>query len=54
MITIDYGEDLGDLYIRFKNTDVTEGEPTNDAKVIIHYDKKGKIAALEITDINCL
>jgi uncharacterized protein YuzE len=54
VITIDYDEDVGDLYIRFKNTDVTEGEPTSDGKTIIHYDKKGKIAAVEITDITAL
>jgi uncharacterized protein YuzE len=47
VITVDYDEDAGDLYIRFKNTDATEGEPTNDGKTIIHYDKSGKIAALE-------
>ena len=50
--TIDYDEDVGDLYIRFKNADTTEGEPTSDGKIIIHYDKKGKIVAVEITDIN--
>ena len=54
VITIDYGEDIGDLYIRFKNADATEGEPTSDGKTIIHYDKKGKIAAVEITDITAL
>ena len=51
VITIDYGEDVGDLYIRFKNVDATEGEPTSDGKTIIHYDKKGKIAAVEIINI---
>jgi uncharacterized protein YuzE len=54
VITMDYDEDVGDLYIRFKNADATEGEPTGDGKVIIHYDKKGKIAAVEITDITRL
>ena len=54
MITIDYDEDAGDLYIRFKNVDTTEGEPTSDGKTIIHYDKKGKIAAIEIMDITIL
>ena len=54
VITIDYDEDIGDLYIRFKNADTTEGEPTSDGKTIIHYDKKGKIAAIEITDITAL
>jgi uncharacterized protein YuzE len=54
VITIDYGEDIGDLFIRFKHADHTEGEPTSDEKVIIHYDAKGKIAAIEITDITTL
>jgi uncharacterized protein YuzE len=54
VITIDYDEDIGDLYIRFKNADTTEGEPTSDGKTIIHYYKKGKIAAVEITDITAL
>jgi hypothetical protein len=40
LITIDYDENVGDLFIRFKNADSTEGEPTNDGKAIIHYDKK--------------
>ncbi len=39
VITIDYDEDVGDLYIRFLNTDVAEG---------------GKIAAIEITDITLI
>ena len=54
MITIDYDKAIGDLHIRFKNADTTDGEPTRDGKVIIHYDKKGKIAAVEITDITRL
>jgi uncharacterized protein YuzE len=53
VITINYDEDIG-LYIRFKNAETIEGEPTNDGKTIIHYDKKGKIAAIEITDITAL
>jgi len=54
VITIDYDKAIGDLHIRFKKADTTEGEPTRDGKVIIHYDKKGKIAAVEITDITRL
>ncbi len=54
MITIDYGEDIGDLFVRFKHADHTEGEPTSDGKVIVHYDSKGKIAAIEVTDITTL
>ncbi len=51
VITVDYDEEVGDLYIRFKNADATEGEPTSDGKATLHYDKKGKIAAVEITDL---
>lgn len=54
VITIDYDEDIGDLYIRFENAEATEGEPTSDGKAIVHYDKKGKIAGIEITDITKL
>jgi uncharacterized protein YuzE len=52
VITIDYDEDAGDLFIRFKNAEATEGEPTSDGKAIIHYDKKGKIAAIETSSLN--
>ncbi len=52
VVTIDYDEDVGDLYIRFKNVNVTEGEPTSDGKAIFHYDKKGKVTAVEITDLS--
>jgi uncharacterized protein YuzE len=27
------------------------GEATADGKVIVHYDKKGRITAIEITDL---
>ena len=54
MITVDFGEDVGDLFVRFHHADSTEGEATADGKVIFHYDKKGKIAAVEIMDITAL
>jgi uncharacterized protein YuzE len=54
VITIDYGEDVGDLYIRFKTAKDTEGETTTDGKVIVHYDKQGKVAAVEILDLSQL
>jgi len=31
-----------------------EGEPTGDGRVIVHYDERGRIAAVEITDITTL
>jgi len=51
VITIDYDEEVGDLYIRFKNAEATEGEPTSDGKALLHYDKKGRISAIEIADL---
>ena len=54
VITIDYDEDVGDLFIRFKNAETTEGEPTSDGKTILYYDKKGKIAAIEIIDLTTI
>jgi hypothetical protein len=38
VITIDYGDDIGDLFIRFKHAKTTHGEPTKDGQVILHYD----------------
>jgi len=54
VISVDFGEDVGDLFVRFRHADSTEGEATPDGKVIAHYDKKGKIAAIEITDMTAL
>jgi uncharacterized protein YuzE len=54
VIMVDYGEDIGDLYIRFKQSDRTDGEPTLDGRVLVHYDPKGKIQAIEIMDITTL
>lgn len=54
VITIDYGEDVGDLFVRFRHAEQMEGETTPDGKVIVHYDKKGRIAAVEVTDITAL
>ncbi|MDH5754429.1 MAG: hypothetical protein OEY95_04410 [Candidatus Bathyarchaeota archaeon] len=54
VVTIDYGDDVGDLFIRFRYVEHTEGEPTEDGRVIIHYDERGRIAAVEIIDIAIL
>ena len=51
VITIDYGDDVGDLFIRFKHAKKTRGEPTEDGQAIIHYSEKGEIAAIEILNI---
>lgn len=54
VITVDYGDDVGDLFIRFKHAKSTEGEPTEDGQVILHYDEKEAIAAIEILNITTL
>jgi hypothetical protein len=46
----DYDDKEGDLYIRFKETAHTEGEPTDDGLVIVHR-TKNVIAAIEILDV---
>ncbi|MGH9878135.1 MAG: DUF2283 domain-containing protein [Nitrososphaerales archaeon] len=47
---VDYDEEEGDLYIRFREAEYTEGEPTEDGLVIFHY-SDNRIAALEIMDV---
>ncbi len=55
VVMIDYDEEDGSLYIRFKNVDHTEGEPTTDGRVIVHYEpQSNKIAAIEILNITQL
>ena len=54
VVTVDYGCDVGDLFIRFKCVEHSEGEPTEDGRVIVHYDKRGNVVAVEITDITTL
>jgi uncharacterized protein YuzE len=54
VVTVDYGDDVGDLFVRFRYVEHTEGEPTEDGRVIVHYDEKGRIAAVEITNITTL
>jgi uncharacterized protein YuzE len=45
---------LGDLFVRFRHVEQVEGEITEDERVIVHYDVKGRIAAIEITNITTL
>jgi len=54
VIMVDYGDDVGDLYIKFKHAKHTEGEPTDDGQIIIHYDENEDIAAIEILDITTM
>jgi len=54
VVTANYGDDVGDLFIRFKYVEHSEGEPTDDGRVIVHYDKRGNVVAVEITDMTVL
>lgn len=51
---VDYGEDVGDLYVRFKYAEKPNGEPTADGRVIVYHDHDDNIAAVEILDIGKL
>ena len=50
----DYGEDVGDLYVRFRYAEKTEGETSDDGLVILHYDEKEEIVGIEIMNIDAL
>ena len=54
VVTVDYGDDVGDLFVRFRHVGHAEGEPTEDGRVIVYYDKIGNVVAVEITDITTL
>ena len=54
VVTVDYGCDAGDLFVRFRHVERMEGEPREDGRVIVHYDGRGRIAAVEMTDITTL
>ena len=42
------------LFIKFRFVEHLEGESTGDGRVIVHYDKRGSVVAVEITDITTL
>ena len=50
----DYDAKEGDLYIRFREAEHTDGEPTDDGLVISHYDKQNRLAAIEIVRLSDL
>ena len=54
VIMADYDPREGDLYVRFREADLTEGEPTSDGLVLLHYDRQKRLAAVEILDITAL
>lgn len=35
VVTVDYGCDVGDLFVRFRHVQYAEGEPTEDGRPII-------------------
>ena len=45
---------LRDLFVRFRHVEHVEGEPTGDGRVMVYYDRRGKVVAVEITDITTL
>ena len=49
----DYDERARDMYVRFKETQHTEGEPMDDGLVIVHRDKS-RIVAIEIVNLSKL
>ena len=51
IIMVDYDEKLGSLFIKFKHSDIIDGEPTSDGLVILHYGKGDELIAIEILDI---
>ncbi len=51
VVMVDYDDEKEDLYVRFREAEQTEGEPTDDGLVVVHNDKKG-IAAIEILNLN--
>jgi len=53
VVMVDYDDRDGDLYIRFEQSEHSEGEPTEDGLAIVHYDGE-QIAAVEVLDITKL
>ncbi len=50
VVMVDYDDVEGDLYLRFREAERTEGESTDDGLLVVHNDKRG-IAAIEILDL---
>jgi hypothetical protein len=40
VVTLDYGDDVGDLFVRFRHVGHADGEPTGDGRVIVYYDER--------------
>jgi len=54
IVMVDYGEDVGDLFIKFSHEKIVDGEITQDGITIMHYGENNKLVAIEITDITKL
>jgi hypothetical protein len=54
VVMMDYDEGTGSFFIKFIQEDIAEGEPSSDGLIIFHYDRKGEIVAVEVTDISLL
>lgn len=52
VVMADYDDKEGDLYIKFNESELTEGEPSSDGLLIVHRDRKNEIAALEILSLH--
>ncbi len=50
VIALDYGSDVGDLFLRFSHEPIDDGEPSDDGLVIFHY-HGDKLVAIEILDL---
>jgi len=42
------------VFIRFRRVVHLEEEPTEDGRVIVYYDRRGSVVAVEITDMAVL
>jgi len=51
VVMVDYGEKLGSLFIKFKHSDIVDGELVSDELVIFHYGKGDELVAVEILDV---
>lgn len=51
VVMADSGDDIGDLFIKFRHVRLRDGEPTKDGNAIVHYGEDGRIAALEIRNL---
>lgn len=51
VLMADYDDAEGDLYVRFRETEPTEGESADDGLLIVHRDMKNRIVAIEVLNL---